>query len=589
MTECEDMQPEMLFELSWEVCNKVGGIYTVVMSKVSVMKQHFKEYILIGPYIEEKASLDFIEETVPEQIADSIAKLRDTGIACHFGRWNIAGKPACVLIDFRSFLRDKNHIKKELWDIYKIDSLNSPWEFDEPIVWGYAAGMFIKEYAERFPHKRISVHCHEWLAGSALLYLKANKVRAGTVFTTHATMLGRAIAGSNQDLYGILDKVDPEQEAYKLRIQEKFQTERACARSADCFTTVSEITSIEAEKFFGRKADVLVLNGLEVHKFPTIEETSIRHVTVREKIREFLMYYFFPYYSFDLRHNIIFFILGRYEFRNKGIDIFIKALGQLNALLKEENSGKTVSVFFWIPADHRGLKTEMLENKNYFRHINDMVHRYSPEMIKKTVAMIMREGNLSSAEVFTDEFKEHVRKDLIHFKRKGDPPLCTHYLDENHDIMISEFKRNGLLNRECDRVKVIAYPVYLDGHDEMLNLNYYDAIAGCHLGVFPSYYEPWGYTPLEAAALGVASLTTDLSGFGRFIQSHKQNGIYILRRMGRSEDETIQEFTQILRKYIMLSHEERVEKKTEAKATSLLCTFEPVCQVPCRTGSKVQS
>jgi len=370
--------------------------------------------------------------------------------------------------------------------------------------------------------------------------------------------------------------MDPEKKEFKLKIESKFLTERACTHTADAFTTVSEITAIEAEKLLGKKADVLVLNGLDISKFPTIEETSIKHITTREKIREFLTYYFFPHYTFDIKHNLIYFILGRYEFRNKGIDIYIKALGKLNEKLKKEQTTRTVSAFFWIPTQNSGLKTEVLENKSYYRHIKNFVSYHADDIIQKIVLNIVSQKKLSASNIFSDEFLNHLRKDMIHFKRSGDPPLVTNYVDEGKDAIINEFRKNGLNNKEEDKVKVILYPVYLDGMDEMINLNYYDSIAGCHLGIFPSYYEPWGYTPLETAALGVASLTTDLAGFGRFIESKqekKNEGIFILKRMGRSEEKVVNEFADSLYNYAKLSHADRVHNKQVAKSLSALADW----------------
>ncbi len=558
---------DILFELSWEVCNKVGGIYTVVMSKAALMKKHCKNYILVGP-LQEKSKYDFEAQKPPEEIRQSFEELAAEGIKCQYGVWKIKGEPTVILIDFYELVNKKDSIKSEMWEKYQIDSMNVGWDFEEPMLWSYAAGKMIESITKKYPWQKASVHCHEWMAGFALLYLKSKKVKTGAVFTTHATMLGRSLAGNNVDLYSQLEHLDPQHEAHRLNVESKFLTERACAHTADIFTTVSEITSIEAEKLLGRKADVLVLNGLDIGKFPTIEETSIKHVTVRDKIREFLSYYFFPYYYFDLSHNLVYFIVGRYEFRNKGLDILIRALGKLNQRLKEEDSKRTISVFLWIPAGQSGIRTEILENKNFFRHIKNFVEYHSEDIIKKVVSNIINQKKLTITNIFEEEFLHQLKKDSLNFKREGDPPLSTHYMDEKNDAMVQALRENGLNNKEEDKVKAIIYPVYLDGADEMINLSYYDTIAGCHLGLFPSYYEPWGYTPLEGAALGVASLTTDLAGFGRFIQKHekKKEGIFVLKRMDRSEEEQIDDFTDIMYHYAKLNRYQRVHNKTVAKS-----------------------
>ncbi|MBD3164386.1 glycosyltransferase [Candidatus Woesearchaeota archaeon] len=569
-------ESEFLFELSWEVCNKVGGIYTVVMSKAALMKKSFRNYFLVGPYFKEKSGLEFEEESLPKELEKPFRQLSKKGIKCHFGKWKVKGEPCTILIEFDSLKKEKDNIKKFFWDAYKIDSLNAGWDFEEPMLWSYAAALLLEKFMENEKTKA-SCQCHEWMSSFALLYLKAKKAGIGTVFTTHATMLGRAFAGNNYDLYESMGKINPQEEAYKLKIEAKFLTEKAAAKHCHVFTTVSETTAIEAEHFLGRKPDVLVLNGLDIKKFPTIEETSIKHITVREKIREFLSYYFFPYYTFDLSHNLIYFIVGRYEFRNKGIDIFIKALGKLNQRLKQEESARTVSAFFWIPASSSGIRTEMLENKNYYRHIKNFVDYKSDEIINKIVSSILSQKKLSATNIFDEEFREHMKKDIVHFRRKGSVPLSTHYMDEENDAMINALRKNNLNNAEEDKVKAIVYPVYLNGMDEMLNLNYYDAMAGCHLGVFPSYYEPWGYTPLEAAALGVASITTDLAGFGRFIQKKqkkkKNKGIFVLERAGLNEDENSAKLADMMYSYAKLSRNDRVLNKTIAKNLASLADW----------------
>jgi glycogen(starch) synthase len=570
-------ESELLFELSWEVCNKVGGIYTVVISKAALMKKHFENYFCIGPYFEDNAKLEFEAENPPKEIKECFDEVAKEGIKCYYGKWKIKSEPYAILIDFSGIISKKNEIKTQMWNDYKIDSYRSGWDFEEPMLWSYAAGKLIEKIIMKYPRLKASVQCHEWMSGFALLYLKKAKARIGTVFTTHATMLGRAMAANNYDLYNLLGKINPDEEAFKLNVEGKHTAEKACCHAADAFTTVSEITSIEAEKLLGKKADILVLNGLDIHQFPTIEETSIKHITVREKIREFLAYYFFPYYSFDLSHNLIYFIMARYEFRNKGIDVFIKALGIVNERLKKEDLKRTISAFFWVPGPNTGRRVEVLENKTYYRHIKNFVNYHSEEIINKVILNILSEDKLSIPSIFTEEFLEHLRKDIIHFRRKGSPPLSTHYMDEEKDSMLTELKKNGLLNREEDKLKVIVYPVYLDGADDILDLGYYDAIAGCHLGVFPSYYEPYGYTPLEGAALGVASITTDLAGFGRFIDAQqkgkKKEGIIVLKRMNVSDQEVINNLAEALYNYLKLDHAERVHNKTVAKSLAALADW----------------
>jgi len=295
-----DIKAEILFECSWEVCNKVGGIYTVVKSKAALLNSAYSRYFLVGPYFEEKARQDLQPEDVPDDLKQVFSELEHEGIKCHYGTWQVKGDPKAILIDFKGFVNNKNGIKKNLWDTYKIDSLNSRWDFEEPMLWATCVGKLIEKFARiNSPNndRKIVGHFHEWMGGFAILLLKQAGVKVATVFTTHATMLGRSICGSGGNLYEGLPNLNPDEAAYNLGVHDKYMTEKACTENCDVFTTVSEITAIEAEKILGRKADVLVLNGLDLAKFPTFEETSIKHRENREVVREFASYYFLPYYS----------------------------------------------------------------------------------------------------------------------------------------------------------------------------------------------------------------------------------------------------------------------------------------------------
>jgi len=574
----DKIKVDYLFESSWEVCNKVGGIYTVVKSKAYVMRKFYNNYFLIGPYFQRKAMVELDEKEVPDYLQKAFDDLKKDGIDCYYGSWDVDGSPDTILIDFKGLMTKKNDIKKLLWEQEKIDSLNAHWEFEEPMLWSWAVGMLLGAIEKYLPGKKIVGHFHEWLAGFSIFYLNSINSSVKKVFTTHATMLGRTLAGNGEDLYGILDNINPEEKAYQYNVQDKFLTERASAQKADIFTTVSEITAIEAEKILGRKPEVILNNGLTMRKFPTIEETSVKHLLAREKIREFLTFQFYPYYNIDLDHNLVFFIVGRYEFKNKGIDVMIKALGKLNERLKKDKSKRTISTFFWIPLDAQGVKIDVLENKNYYRHIKNYVQWHSNDILKKIVMDIVSSKTPSVRTMFTKTFLKDLEKDLIRFKRLGVPSVLTHNIsNEKNDPMLKALYTEGLDNKEDDKVKVIVYPVYLDGNDSLINLSYYDAIAGSHLGLFPSYYEPWGYTPLETAAMGVVSLTTDLAGFGRFITDKipkdKNKGIYILKRFNRTEDEVVEDMYKEMYSFAMLSHEDRVKSKVIAKSLANTCDW----------------
>ena len=568
---------DYVFEVSWEVCNKAGGINTVIKTKAPYMLEYYTNYFLIGPYFKDNADVELQQMEAPEFLKGIFLELESLGIICHYGSWEIRGEPKVILLESQSFFAQKNSIKAKLWEAFKVDSLFASYDFDEPVIWSWCAGILLEKIGASLNKMKIIAHFHEWLSGVALLYLKLQNSHIKTVFTTHATMLGRTLAGNGFDLYGQLGRFDPMQKAKEFNILAKHTTEVACAQKTDIFTTVSEITSIEAEKILGRKAEVLVLNGIDVEKFPTIEETSIKHVTCKGVIKEFLTYHFFPYYTFDLKNTLIFFFASRYEFSNKGMDILVKALGILNQRLKQENNPRTVAVFFWVPMRTFGVKVELLENKNYYRHIRSLVDTKSNQILQQIVTDFISRKLTADESFFEKDFMRELRTNILSFQRTGNPTILTHNIEkEDDDPLIKGLAAEGLDNKSDDHVKVLVYPVYLSGNDGLLNLSAYDAMAGCHLGLFPSYYEPWGYTPLEAAAMGIASLTSDLSGFGRFIENKllkEHSGLYILKRYARTNEQQIQDLADIMYKYIMLDHAERVQNKINAKYLSNLADW----------------
>jgi len=560
-----------LFELSWEVCNKVGGIYTVITSKADLISKNHENYFLIGPYFENQAKFEFKESLPPQSFRKAFSELETEGIKCHYGNWLIKGNPKVILIDFKNFVNKKNEIKKDLWDKFKVDSLFSQWDFEEPVIWSTAAGKLIELLQKS---KKVIIHCHEWLAGAALLYLKNKNIPS--IFTTHATMLGRALAGSGYDLYDNLENLNPDLEAKNRGVIDKHSLEKAAASNAHVFTTVSEITSMEAEKILGRKADILTLNGLDIDKFPSFEITSIEHQKNREVIREFISYYFFPHYYFNLQETLNFFIVGRYEFKNKGIDVFIKSLGKLNKLMKDENSEKTVVVFLWIPTQVESAKLKVAKNKTNYHLIKHFIEQNSSLFNRRIIENMFKQEDENFNMLFDEDFYHDIRKLKLNFIKEGDPPVITHNIpNESNDPTIKSLLENGLDNKKDDRVKIIFYPVYLTGVDGLLDLEYYDCISGCHLGLFPSYYEPWGYTPLETAALGVPALTTDLGGFGRFLMSKNEenSGVFVLKRLKKSEEEIVNEFTSILYNFTKLDQKGRVDQKLKAKRISNLADW----------------
>ncbi|MBI4154091.1 glycogen/starch synthase [Candidatus Woesearchaeota archaeon] len=559
-------QADCLFEVSWEVCNKVGGIYTVIKTKSRQTQRSYKEYFLVGPYFPKQAALEF-EEIVPQAgMIPVFENLKKEGILTYLGESH--GIKTILIDSTKFFQQKKNDVKRELWELYKIDSLQSPFDFDEPLVWSYAAGKVLEQLIKAMKKKAV-VQAHEWLSASAILYLKSKNAKAATVFTTHATVLGRSLTETNFPLYEKLNEISVDEESYRRNIHYKHQLERAGAKEADIFTTVSEITAIEAEKILGRKAEVILPNGLDLANYPTFEESSIKHNITKAELLEFLSSYFLPYYHFNIDSSVLYFISGRYEFRNKGVDVLIKALGQLNERLKQEKSDKTIITLFLIPADVKGIKIQLLENKTTYNDIENFVDGNLQKIKHALISEIISKKIPFDNKVFDDTFIAEAKKKSFMYTKEGSPALVTHDLsNEQDDITLRSFREHGLLNRKEDNVKVLFYPAYLTGTSGLLDMDYYEVVSACHLGIFPSYYEPWGYTPLETAAIGVPAVTTDLSGFGQSFQKKVCSGICILPRKDKDDNEFCAALSGYLYNCAFLSKQERVKMKIEAKRMS---------------------
>jgi len=562
-----ESKADLLFEVSFEVCNKVGGIYAVIKSKASrIVERYGENYFAVGPYFKEKAVLETMKQNPPDFLKDAFSELEKEGIKCFYGKWLIPSKPNVILVDYFEIMKNAAKIKEGLWNDYKIDSWNAKYDFDEPVVWSTAVGMLIEKIIEKSKNKKIVCQFHEWLSGSGMLYLKG---KVPSVFTTHATMLGRTIAGSGEDLYSEVNSgipIDPKR-SYKYGVQEKHLTEKACAENCDVFTTVSEITGKEAAYILGKRPDIILPNGLDSSKFPTMEEVAIFHRKYRNKIKNFLNAYFGPYYEAGLWDAMIFFTSGRYEFRNKGYDVFIDALGELNERMKKENIKRNVFVFFFVPRMNSGANIELLESIRLYEDMQEEIKDELPWIEEMIVESTVKGKAPKMSSVFRKEFLQELKRKMIAFKRKGSPPLCAFNIDYAGDSIIDGFKKNNLLNRKEDKVKVIFYPSYLSTTDKMLGLNYEQAVQGTHLGVFPSYYEPWGYTPLDAAENGVLAITSDLAGFGIFIKPKlkKNSGIMVLEREGKSHEEIVKNLSDILWNVVTMSRKDRIPKKAEAK------------------------
>ncbi|MDR3235967.1 MAG: alpha-glucan family phosphorylase [Prevotellaceae bacterium] len=486
----EKIQTDFLFEVSWEVCNKVGGIYTVVAGKALNMKKDLKDnHILVGPDVwrSTEQNPDFTEDA--RLLRSWHAKAAQEGLRIRVGRWNVPGRPIAVLVDFTTFMPKKDEIFTKLWESYKLDSISGRWDYVEAALFGYASGKVIESFVNfnANPRQQVVAQFHEWTTGTGLLYLKMQMPQVGCIFTTHATVMGRCIAGNNLPLYEKMESYDPDDTARQFNVMSRFSLERATAQAADCFTTVSDITARECKHFLSKEPDVITPNGFE--NTTTASDAELQDIarTGREK----LLHIAAAMLNYPVANDALLVGLsGRYEYKNKGIDIFIDALAQMN------DTPRTIIAFIMVPENHHGPNKELLQNLQ-----NPTDHH--------------------------DVGESHL----------------THYLNNpERDAILSHCRDKQLDNSPQRNVKVFFVPSYLNGNDGVFNVSYYDLLAGLDLTVFPSYYEPWGYTPLESLAFGVPTITTSLGGFGKWVNTYYKGinkSIDIIPRNDTNYDEVV--------------------------------------------------
>jgi len=559
-----------LIEVSFEVGNKVGGIHTVLASKSRLMGALFSPYLAVGYYHARKSPREFVEATPPESLAAAMERAASRGIEVHYGHWLVPGKPPAILIHPGRLLERVNDIKYNYWDWYRIDSLRSDDWFNHPVAWAYATGIFLSELLSQDP--TTVVLAHEWLSGGAILYLRRYAPHVPTIFHTHATILGRTLANAGEDLYRLIRErsQDPDAMAYRYALEAKHLMEKASAQNAHVFTTVSDVTAKEAEYILGRTPDRILPNGLDMQIIPPMEELSYRHVVNEESINDFVLAYFSPYYPIDVQNTLYFFFSGRYDIRVKGIDVLIPALARLNERLKAEGVQRRIVFFFFVAREGYHINPEVLENISAFRALDDFLETHMPR-IRHRIIEGLAQGKLPDADVFDEPFLFGLRRLLLQIRSRGssNAPLSTH-IPWGDDYIVNKLREVGLNNAPDDAVKIIYYPAYLSAGDGLLNMSYYDAITGTHLGVFPSYYEPWGYTPLETAAWGVPAITTDAAGFGQFILEEygrfaQRSAISVLSRRDVSDERFIGELADVMHWYATMPRRQRLERKIEAK------------------------
>ncbi|KAI9488367.1 glycogen synthase [Zychaea mexicana] len=581
-----DVYNPLLFEIAWEVANKVGGIYTVIKTKVPVTVHEFGDrYCLIGPL--STASTMEVESLEPPagNIRDTLESMSAHGVNYLFGRWLVEGAPYVLLFDTSSVTTKLDEWKGDLWQSAGIPSPSHDHETNNSILFGYLVAWFLGDLAPKYSadpdasssamvrSPTIIAHFHEWLAGVAIPLCKGRRIDVTTIFTTHATLLGRYLCAGSADFYNNLRNFDVDKEAGDRGIYHRYCIERAAAHCADVFTTVSHITAYESEHLLKRKPDGVLPNGLNVVKFSAVHEFQNKHALNKQKINDFVRGHFYGHYDFDLENTVYFFTAGRYEYQNKGVDMLLESLARLNHRLKAARSNTTVVAFVVMPAATHSFNVEALKGQAVTKQLRETVDDVQDRIGRKIYEKALRGEELSPEDWLSDEDKVMLKRRMFALKRSTLPPIVTHNMvDDNNDPIIDHLRRLQLYNKSEDRVKIIFHPEFLSANNPLLGLDYEEFVRGCHLGVFPSYYEPWGYTPAECTVMGVPSVTTNLSGFGCFMDENIENcedyGIYIVDRRLKSIEESIQQLCDFMFRFCSKTRRQRINQRNRTERLS---------------------
>jgi glycogen(starch) synthase len=567
-------QPPLLFECAWEVCWQLGGIYTVLRTKAATMVEHWGDrYCLIGPYNPNTAPVEFEEQPTYGSIRETLQKLRDAGMNCYFGRWLIPGRPRVILLDYRARYDSLDHDKYLLWKDNGISTYSSDGEVNETVAFGFAVAEFFRAFTEVVKDRPILAHFHEWMGGVAVPRIAHLRLPVGTIFTTHATLLGRYLASDNPHFYEHLPYLNPDAEAEKYGILPRFQIEKAATHASTVFTTVSEVTAVEAEKLLGRAPEAILPNGLNIQRFAAPHEFQYLHQKYKERIHEFVMGHFFPSYTFDLENTLYLFTSGRYEYRNKGMDLYLEAMHRLNERLRGVQGAPAIIAFVVTRAQTKHINVGVLQNQSMFedlRHTCDELKEQMGTQLFRSAAA----GRLPSyGELLPEDSQVRLKRALHAWRSHRQPLIVTHDLwDDQNDPILKHLRHRHLLNAADDPVKVVFHADFVTATSPLISLDYEQFVRGCHMGIFPSYYEPWGYTPMECVALGLPAVTTDLSGFGAYAERHVPGqhkrgipGIYVLKRREQGFDDTVDALVDHLIRFIQLQRRERIELRNRVE------------------------
>jgi glycogen(starch) synthase len=571
------IKKDLLFEIAWEVCNQVGGIYTVIRTKVPAMVDQWGEdYVLLGPYFAQRAASEFEEIDEEESPVGRVVKqMREQGFVVHYGYWLVTGKPRVVLFELGALKSKLDVIKYNLWEKHQLSTLGVEELVNQVLAFGEAVRVFLTEFAEANAKKtNITAQFHEWMASSGLADLRRDNVKVATVFTTHATMLGRYLAQNAPNFYDRLATFDWQKEAKHFGIECQAKIERLAAQNAHAFTTVSDVTARECEVFLGKAPDLVTPNGLNIMRFSATHEFQNLHLKYKERIQEFVMGHFFPSYSFDLDKTLYFFTSGRYEFSNKGYDLTLEALARLNWKMVQAKMDMTVVMFMVTKQPYHSINPDALQSRAVLDEIRETCSSIEKQVGERLflASASGSDSKMPNLNDFVDEYwRLRLRRTVQTWKTDKLPAFVTHDL-KNEDGITEFCRKANLVNNEQDRVKIVYHPDFIASTNPLFGLDYGQFVRGCHLGVFPSYYEPWGYTPLECIVRGVPTVTSDLSGFGDYImqimRDYENRGIYVINRKSQSFSEAAEQLATLLFKFVKMNRRERIMQRNRVENIS---------------------
>jgi len=513
--------PDYIFESSWEVCNKVGGIYTVLTSKALTLREKFADHLVfIGPDLNNHPD-DFKED---KSLFDDWKKSIPDNFHIKTGRWLVPGRPVVILISYKTFFDKRDVFFYEMWKTFQVDSSCAYGDYDESCIFACSVGLVIESFYRfyRLENKDVAALFNEWMLGMGALYLQKHVPAIATLFTTHATTIGRSIAGNNKPLYSHITAYNGFQMAKELHVEAKHSLERQTAMYVDCFTTVSDITALECKQLLDKAPDVVTPNGFEKDFVPENEAYATKRKEARKQLLDVVGKLTGHPISPDA---FLVATSGRYEYRNKGLDVFIDTM---NTLRKSDRLERETVAFIFVPAWVHAARADL---------------KYCIENDHQPDAPMQM-------------------------------PFLTHWIHNMNDDKVMNFiLSSGFTNSPSEKLKIVFIPCYLDGRDGIFNKMYYDLLTGMDATVFPSYYEPWGYTPLESITFGIPTITTDLAGFGLWVKNlvsgnDIREGVAVIQRTDYNYFDVIQGISEQLF-HIMEADENDIRQKCFQLATSV--------------------